>query len=295
VADRDDSFDLFRCATCGCQRIDRRRASDGDRYSAYYREASAQRLAGVFDRLWQWKRRSRGRMIRRHTSATARVCDIGCERGELLSVLKAAGCSVAGTQLSPAAAQFARDRYGIDVYVGELMDAPFHDEVFDVAIMLNVLEHLPDPDRYVAQVARMLASDGVFWLEVPNAGSLTARMCGKRWLHHDPDYHLWSLDKAALDRLLLRHGFVADRVSDFTWEHGPIGCVQSWLNFLPGPRNVVFDVVRDGFARTAGRRTLQAAHLVLATLLVPAALAVTALEGLIGNGQITLIRLRKTS
>src|SRR5438105_4390985 len=146
VDGRDDSYFLFKCRTCGCHRIALPTPPGADRYAGYYSETAAQRLAGVFDLLWRWKRRSRAKLIRRHAPAAARVCDIGCERGELLNVLKHAGCRVVGTQVSSAAAAFARERFGIDVYLGELLDAPFRNERFDVAIMLNVLEHLPDPN-----------------------------------------------------------------------------------------------------------------------------------------------------
>lgn len=263
-------------------------------YDGYYSAGAAERLSGVFNLLWRWKRRSRARLILGHAPTAARVCDVGCERSELLNVLKGAGCRVVGTQISTAAADFARWQFGIEVYVGELMEAPFASDRFDVVIMLNVLEHLRDPERYVAQVAGMLEPGGMFWIEIPNAGSFTARVCGKNWLHHDPAHHLWAFDKTGIASLIGRYGFVIDHVYPYTWEFGPIGCAQSWLNWLPGRKNVVFDIVRRGFSRDPLSLAREIGYATLSGLLLPVAVLVSVLEGLAGNGQVILIRARKT-
>ena len=289
----DNSFHLLRCAACGCLRILTTSAAP-DIYNPYYSKESAERLAGIFNVLWRWKRRSRAALILRHTRDNARVCDVGCERGELLNVLKEAGRRVEGTQMAPAAADFARKHFGIDVFVGELMNAPFANDRFDAVLMLNVLEHLPDPEGYVAQVSRMLETGGMFWIELPNIGSFTAKMAGKSWLHHDPPHHLWGFDKAGIARLLGRHGFVVEHIYSQNWEFGPIGTLQAWLNWLPGPKNVLFNIVRRGLRRDAASLGRDLTHIVLGGVMLPFAFAVAGLEGIFGNGQVLLMRARKT-
>ncbi len=290
VAGGDDSFQLFRCRECDCCRIDGPAMGGGEAYDQYYSSESAKRLAGIFDVLWRLKRQSRARLIRRHAPPFARVCDIGCERGELLNLLQIGGCTVVGTQLSLAAAEFARTHFGIDVYVGELMDAPFASQTFDVIVMLNVLEHLPDPRQYLEQAARMLASGGVLWIEVPNVSSLTARWSGKRWLHHDPRHHMWGFNTTAITRLLGEYGFTVDRTYRYNWEHGPIGTLQSALNALPGPANVIFGIVSNGLSRRPRMLAIQLAHIALSVVLLPLSVVVAAFEGLTGKPQVVLLR-----
>jgi 2-polyprenyl-3-methyl-5-hydroxy-6-metoxy-1,4-benzoquinol methylase len=287
-------FDLFRCDECGSDRVIGQSKPPAELYANYYSAEGAERLAGVFNSLWRLKRRSRARLVLRHASRGARVCDVGCERGELLNVLKGAGCQVVGTQLSQRAAEFVRKSFGIEVYAGELMDAPFAQNRFDAVLMLNVLEHVREADRYVAQVSRMLAERGVFWLEIPNKGSFTARLCGKNWLHYDPKHHCWAFDRAGIARLLSRHGIQIEHVYAQSWEFGPIGSLQSWLNWMPGPKNVIYDIVRRGLSHDPGRLALELCQIVLSAVLLPAAVVVSALEGLAGNGQVLLIRARKT-
>jgi SAM-dependent methyltransferase len=293
VAPEDSSYTLHRCAGCGSYRIHPDKVDPALLYRDYYGGANAKRLTGIFDRIWRSRRQQKAATILSGVPAGARVLDVGCERGELLNVLKENGCDVAGTQLSQGAADFAREHFGIDVFVGELQDAPFEAGRFDVVLMINVLEHLPDPESYLQRVAALLKPGGVFWVELPNAGSFTAEVTGKKWLHHDPPHHYWGFTLPGLRTMLDRHGFDIERIHHVSWEHGPIGCLQSWLNFLPGPRNVIFDIVREGLSRDAGRLALQLTHALVGALLLPLAVATATLESLSGSGQVILLRLRR--
>jgi hypothetical protein len=93
--------------------------------------------------------------------------------------------------------------------------------------------------------------------------------------------------------MLDRHGFDVERIHHVSWEHGPFGSLQSWLNFLPGPRNVAFEIVREGLSREPGRLALQLAHGLAGAALLPLAFATATLESLSGGGQVVLLRLRK--
>lgn len=293
VAPEDSSYTLHRCQRCGTYRIHPDKVAPELLYRDYYGGADAKRLTGIFDVIWRSRRQQKAARILAGVPAGARVLDVGCERGELLNVLKEAGCQVAGTQLSQGAADYAREHFGIDVFVGELQDAPFEAGSFDVILMINVLEHLPDPESYLRRVSELLKPGGVSWVEVPNAGSFTAALSEKRWLHHDPPHHYWGFTLPGLRTMLDRHGFDVERIHHISWEHGPFGSLQSWLNFLPGPRNVAFEIVREGLSRDSGRLALQLMHGLAGAVLLPAAFVVATAESLSGGGQVVLLRLRK--
>ncbi len=295
LAPHDTHFKLFECCRCRTYHIDTKRPDASELYGEeYYSEESTRRLSGIFQTVWECVRRKRALRIARHASKGSRICDIGCERGELLNVLKQQGWEVYGTQLSRQASKFAREHFGIEVFVGELHAAPFLNKPFDVVLMIHVLEHLPDPEVYISRVYEMLCPEGIFWVEVPNGASFTARLCGKRWLHHDPEHHYWNFNKRNLVQLLNRYGFIVEACSHTSWEHAPIGCVQSWINFLPGPRNIIFQIVREGLSREPKRLALQILHSILAGLLLPAAFLVAGIESLLRNGQIIRVLARKT-
>lgn len=294
LSPEDESFSLFRCLSCGCYRVRQGKPSEPEPYQAYYSDSSARRVSGILDPLWRYFRRKKAKRILRHMPPGARICDVGCERGELLHVLKERGVQVFGTQLSETAARFARERYGIEVFRGELPEAPWAgDGSFDGALMFHVLEHLPEPEQYLREVHRILCRDGLFWCEVPNGDSWTARLSGKRWLHHDPEHHLWTFGRKNLCRFLERCGFTVEEMTHMSWEHGPFGCLQSWLNFLPGPRGVLFGVVRGGGSSSPVAFLLEGFHLFAAGLLFPLACLVSLAESLSGDGQVVLVRARK--
>jgi SAM-dependent methyltransferase len=79
------------------------------------------------------------------------VIDVGCGIGALLEVLKERGCTVRGIDYADYALGYCRSR-GLDVLKLNLeCDAYPIDETFDVAVSMEVAEHLPASaaDRFV--------------------------------------------------------------------------------------------------------------------------------------------------
>jgi SAM-dependent methyltransferase len=86
----------------------------------------------------------------RYVPAADRHLDIGCGDGYLL-------------QRSP-----CRERIGIDRAMGEdAADLRFPADHFDVVTMLAVIEHVGEPGRVMAEVARVLRQGGLFVLTTP--------------------------------------------------------------------------------------------------------------------------------
>ena len=71
------------------------------------------------------------------------------------------------------------EKYGVNVLdVDLLSDAlPFHDDAFDMVLLLAVIEHLSvSPKRILEEVRRVLKPGGVLALEVPNIAALRNRV-----------------------------------------------------------------------------------------------------------------------
>jgi SAM-dependent methyltransferase len=83
---------------------------------------------------------------------------------------------------------------------------------YDVVTLWEVIEHLPDPGRVLRTIGDVLVPNGHIVLSTPDAGSLFARLAGRRWLgwRKVPE-HLSFFDLPSLRRLLGRSGF---RVTD---------------------------------------------------------------------------------
>ena len=140
--------------------------------------------------------------------APARVLDVGAAAGFFVEQARAVGYDARGVEPSGWASGFARDELGQPVDTGMLEAQRYADASFDVVTMWEVIEHLPDPRAFLAEVSRVLAPGGTLAFSTPDAGSPAARLSGRRWLgwYKVPE-HLWYFDKPSLRRLLAEAGF----------------------------------------------------------------------------------------
>jgi len=101
------------------------------------------------------------------------VVDIGCGGGCLAEEFARLGCWVTGVDPSHASLDVARRharREGLDIAYreGAGEQLPFPDESFDLALCCDVLEHVEDPARVLAEAARVLRPGGVILFETVN-------------------------------------------------------------------------------------------------------------------------------
>ncbi|MDG2332560.1 MAG: class I SAM-dependent methyltransferase [Flavobacteriales bacterium] len=81
------------------------------------------------------------------------VVDIGCGYGRNQSIVESVGGQWTGVEPFEG---------GANTVVGDAEDLPFEDDLFDVAIMDAVLEHIPDVGKAFSEVARVLKPQGIF-------------------------------------------------------------------------------------------------------------------------------------
>lgn len=151
-----------------------------------------------------------GRMLLPYR-ANGRVLDIGCGNGVYLALMKQLGWEVAGVEIDPKAAEVARTNFGITVYVGALEDAPFEESSFDVVTMSHVIEHVPDPVRFLRLAARFLKPDGEMVIVTPNAKSLGRWLFQEHWYALDPPRHLVLFTPRSLSISLEQTGVLSAR------------------------------------------------------------------------------------
>lgn len=85
------------------------------------------------------------------------VIDVGCGTGALLQALRERGCEVSGLEYAEAALRYCRQRQ-LDVAKFDLESSVYQEgRTFDVAVSMEVAEHLPErvADRYVDLLARL--------------------------------------------------------------------------------------------------------------------------------------------
>ena len=60
--------------------------------------------------------------------------------------------------------------------MGDILEAPFPPESFDVITCFDVLEHLYEPRQVMTQGGKWLKPGGIFYVLVPNIDSAEARV-----------------------------------------------------------------------------------------------------------------------
>jgi 2-polyprenyl-6-hydroxyphenyl methylase/3-demethylubiquinone-9 3-methyltransferase len=105
--------------------------------------------------------------------AGKRVLDLGCAGGFMAEALADRGAQVTGIDPAEKAIAAARAHaraaghaIGYDVGVGEAL--PYDRAGFDAVVCVDVLEHVSDLDRVLAEVARVLRPGGLFLFDTIN-------------------------------------------------------------------------------------------------------------------------------
>jgi SAM-dependent methyltransferase len=89
-----------------------------------------------------------------------RVLDVGCGQGELAQrIATELGAEVVGVDQSPRMVELTRER-GVDARLGDVQALEFPDGSFDCVVAAWMLFHVPDLDRGLGEIARVLRSGG---------------------------------------------------------------------------------------------------------------------------------------
>jgi SAM-dependent methyltransferase len=90
----------------------------------------------------------------------SRVLDVGGGPGELAARMRdELGADVDHLDVSPRMVELARGR-GLRAQVGDVQELPFADPTFDTVVAAWMLYHVPDVDRALAEIARVLVPGG---------------------------------------------------------------------------------------------------------------------------------------
>lgn len=92
--------------------------------------------------------------------APRQFLEVGCGWGWFAErVATRIGCDVVAVDLSPRMVELARER-GIDARIADVQDLPFGDGEFDCVAALWMLYHVPDLDRGLREIRRVLRAGG---------------------------------------------------------------------------------------------------------------------------------------
>lgn len=156
------------------------------------------------------------------------LLDIGCGRGGFVEAAVSSGWNALGIELSETAVKLAAS-LGLPVQLKDLFD-PSIRAGWNVIVMTEVIEHLPNPGDFISRAEKLLAPGGLLYLTTPCWDSVERRFLGARWdvIHRE---HLSYFSVKSIRKLVGHHSKL--RIISLRTENVCLGKLLS-TNAAPG-------------------------------------------------------------
>jgi 2-polyprenyl-3-methyl-5-hydroxy-6-metoxy-1,4-benzoquinol methylase len=140
------------------------------------------------------------------------ILDLGCGSGAYTRELAKLGAIVTATEIAPTPLALAERNVGdlaerVEFRLEDAQSLSFADESFDKVLLTEVIEHLPQPDRAILEVARVLRPGGLLVVTTPSRFSPMnlAYDVKRRVRRYAFNEHLHELTPGSFRRLVGRH------------------------------------------------------------------------------------------
>ena len=137
-----------------------------------------------------------------------KILDIGAGTGDFLAFVKQNGWQTIGVEPSQKAKEIATKK-GV-VFVNETSELA--NQSFDVITMWHVLEHVPDLEKQIKELKRLLKPNGTLIVAVPNFKSFDANHYKEFWAAYDVPIHFWHFSKTAIKLLFEKQNMKLEKV-----------------------------------------------------------------------------------
>lgn len=211
-----ETFEVLRCVHCGflmTQNVPVE-AEIGRYYETPDYISHSNTRKGLMNSLYHVVRRVMlGRKVALvHRAAKLKkgsLLDYGTGTGFFADAMKRSGWTVSAIEKSPAAREFAKKRFSLDVEAEDALKR-YAEGSFDVVTLWHVMEHLEDLNGMWKTFHRVLKKQGVLLVAVPNPDSYDARKYGHIWAAYDVPRHLWHFRPSVMQRFGVKHGFILE-------------------------------------------------------------------------------------
>lgn len=136
----------------------------------------------------------------------ANILEIGCGHGSFVALMRQAGYNGAGVEVSPWVVDFARNTFGVPIHNGSIEALDYPANSVDVMVLMDVIEHLPEPYKAMSRCFDLLRPDGLLIVQTPRfkEGEDVGAMLEK----HDrfvemmlPDEHIYLFSERSITQL----------------------------------------------------------------------------------------------
>lgn len=209
---------LLRCRHCGfttanldigaqaLEQVYTEKYFKGEEYEDYLRDKNVLQM-NFRDRLQRISR-----VI--GTKDMVNVLEIGCAYGFFAETLHQflPSVSYTGYDVVPEAVAHARNVLHRNAICADYLEAA-PDGAFSDVFLWDVIEHLPQPEAFIAKIASETRPGGRMYITTGDIGRLLPRLQGPRWRLIHPPSHLHYFTRSSLGRLLEKNGYEVVHVS----------------------------------------------------------------------------------
>ena len=145
----------------------------------------------------------------------SRMLEVGCGNGSILAFLRQNGINIEGGDIFLEGLAFCRQRASsIALYQIDALSLPFHND-YEIVGIFDVLEHIENDDKALAEINRALKAGGNLILTVPAHKFLWSR-------HDEASHHKRRYSKMELIAKLERYGFVVNKATYYMFFLFPV-------------------------------------------------------------------------
>lgn len=227
----EGEFPVVRCQDCGLVFVQPRpsyeemaRFYPQDDYDLYNKAAGLKDRG--MDELGRLLGPRKGRIDKYRDHG--RLLDIGFGDGSFLYFMKQCGWDVAGVDFNEKMVELVRDELGIEAVTGQLEDAGYPDDSFDVVTLWGVLEHVQSPSRTIEEISRITGEGALLVIYTQNAAAPEARWLGEDWFIYEVPRHLYDFTEDSMAKLLAQSGFC---IAETVYETPLYYCQMNWQYF----------------------------------------------------------------
>lgn len=194
-SDKGIDLDIYQCAGCGLVQLNIEPVP-------YYKEVI--RAAAISDEMTAFRKKQFDAFVQKYKLKGKKIIEIGCGRGEYLSIMKTTGADAYGLEASAGSVSYCVEN-GLKVSKGfiDKAKAIIPNAPFDAFYILSFFEHLPEPNAALGGIRNNLSDDAIGLIEVPNFDMILRKNLFAEFISD----HLLYFTKETLATALRLNGF----------------------------------------------------------------------------------------
>lgn len=144
------------------------------------------------------------------------ILDVGCGTGDFLKTCSSANWKIQGIEQDLKAREKAEKLLGIKL-ITDLLDCKDENE-YQIITLWHVLEHLPELNKTINHLEKLLAKQGRLIFALPNVDSYDAKKYKEHWAGYDVPRHLYHFSQVTFKKLIKNHNLKVESIQPMKFD-----------------------------------------------------------------------------